>query len=68
VSPVRYALGLYIPKDDFVHSHTRDTIQILQIRKYFFICEGKFLQFNFEAGQVHSFIRPSIMIKLTTIT
>jgi hypothetical protein len=26
VSPVRYELGSYIPKDDFLHSHCRENL------------------------------------------
>jgi hypothetical protein len=27
VSPVRYELGFYIPKDDILHSHRRENVK-----------------------------------------
>jgi hypothetical protein len=27
VSPVRYELGFYIPEDDILHSHRRETVR-----------------------------------------
>jgi hypothetical protein len=38
VSPVKYELGFYIPKDDILHSHYRETPKSYVIEYLFVAC------------------------------
>jgi hypothetical protein len=36
VSPVKYKLGFYVPEDDILHSHCRESIKSYKTFLYFF--------------------------------